>query len=215
MCGRKMDREFWKANADWPRDQEGHVFLGRATEQIDHKLFGSAWDDGLSAFDAYLANPLPYSPARAGSPAMLAMEEAAYRVYRIREAAARLHEARNSLDRILDPVREVIAAWAADGALGTALRPFLGGKLEPVPPHFWSTDRQRVATRFVLCRMSWEAPFDNRAEGSGFIFIESKGLRGHGAEGGVLRNERRTPCAHSPSTLGLGECFASVWREAP
>jgi hypothetical protein len=177
VCGRKMDREFWKANADWPRDQEGHVFLGRATERIGHKLFGSAWDDGLSAFDAYLANPLPYSPARAGSPAMLAMEEAAYRVYRIREAAARLHEARNSLDRILDPVREVIAAWAADGALGTALRPFLGGKLEPVPPHFWSTDRQRVATRFVLCRMSWEAPFDNRAEGSGFIFIESKGLQ--------------------------------------
>ena len=151
--------------------------LGRATERIGHKLFGSAWDAGLSAFDAYLANPLPYSPARARSPAMLAREEAAYRVYRVREAAARLREARNSLDRILDPVREVIAAWAADGALGTALRPFPGGKLEPVPPHFWSTDRQRVATRFVLCRMSWEAPFDNRVEGSGFIFIEGKGLQ--------------------------------------
>ena len=48
--------------------------------------------------------------------------------------------------------------------------------------------------------------------------VETAVLRpggGHGGDGGVLRNERRTSCAHSPRALGLGECLASVWREAP
>ena len=93
---------------------------------------------------------------RGGSPAMLAMEEAAYRVYRIREAAARLHEARNSLDRILDPVREVIAPGQLMARSELRFGPSWAASCEPVQKTLWSTDRQRVATRFVLCRMSWE-----------------------------------------------------------
>ena len=38
---------------------------------------------------------------------------------------------------------------------------------------------------------------------------------GHGAGGGVLRNERRTSYAHSLRAVGASERLASVWREAP
>jgi hypothetical protein len=55
-----MNREFWTARADWPRDQDGYVFLARAAERIGQRLFGPAvWDAEIEAFDSVLANPVP------------------------------------------------------------------------------------------------------------------------------------------------------------
>src|SRR4051794_9732110 len=161
-----MNREFWSKPNKWPRDQEGFVFLARAAEEIGRKLFGSAWDAEIAGYDADLssARAIGYT----GPNSSLGMEAAL-------ERKARLAEATSRLQRVLDPVRSVIAVSAAAGAFVTALRPVPGGGLgEPLPANCWNTDDQRIATRFDFCRMSREDPFDNRAEGHGFIFIESK-----------------------------------------
>jgi hypothetical protein len=178
-----MDRDFWKARHEWPPDQEGHVFLARAAEQVGNKLFGAAWDAELSAFDAVLGDPVPDISPLADMPAgirsrdEIGMFQARHRVHRVQEAAVRTGEAQKRLNGVLNPVLEVLRAWAAAGALGTALRPVDGGQLEPMPPHYWSTDRGRIATRFMLCRMSGGTPFDGRAKGNGFVFVEERGLQ--------------------------------------
>src|SRR4051812_37317639 len=104
-----MNREFWKARADWPRDQDEYIFLGRATERVGQKLFGVAvWDAELEAFDSVLANPVPDIPELQDHPQArahnaLGLILARHRVGRTNEANARNAEARKRLDRILDP----------------------------------------------------------------------------------------------------------------
>jgi excisionase family DNA binding protein len=169
---------------DWPPNQDGHVFLARATEQICHKLFGAAtWAAELSALDTVLADPVPDISSIAAMPSTvrgshsIGMFQALHRVARAREAERRNGEARKRLERIFEPVRQVIASSAAIGALQTALRPVPGGCLQPIPPHFWSTDRQRIASRFERCRLSWTTPFEQRPDGSGYIYLEGSGLK--------------------------------------
>jgi hypothetical protein len=189
--------DFWQDQTAWPRDTQERVFLGQLN-QLGRALFGEDWtgeEPGIKTFsyfkivtdsratNNFIARYLPQFGRREYHGSM-APPPTGYDDHRLKFEFSKneLDELKIFLDRhnaAVPPakarykeVQGKIADDAVAGKLGTFFRALTGGEFNPIPSHWWNTER--LEQRFASCRINPDAPFG--PGGAAWIFVSRRDL---------------------------------------